>query len=211
MMNLNDVKGAIEINGETYDPKSIIKALLEQGLKIHPLNGSLLIGRTFIDSSPNLKYGSKVCPISEHCKIYDKLYSQKASDINFSETNKNQNTFSDDSSSESLRTPSDRFYTDPVQIDIEDFDITNLFLDSNTIKKPSDEIEEIDILDSDFRRDLDFEPTEMIGLSPVTRYGKTSNIKESMIPSEYRGRCPYCNSIVNIRWKYCGNCGTSMI
>ncbi len=207
MMNLNDIKGVIEINGEFYDPKSVLKALLEQGLKIHPLNGSLLVGRTFIDASPNLQYGSTTCPISDHCKIYDKLYSQNLGVTNNSEYNLNQRT--PPLASDSLQS-SDRFYTDPIRIDIDDIDITNLFSDSASGNLPVDDIEEDYILNSSFRRDLDSDPTEMVGLSPVTHYGRASHIQETNIPAEYRGRCPYCNSIVNIRWKFCGSCGTSM-
>ena len=54
-MNLNDIKGIVEIDGLKFDPKDIIRALVEQGLKVHSLNGTLLIGRSFIDQSPDLK------------------------------------------------------------------------------------------------------------------------------------------------------------
>ncbi|MCE7742446.1 MAG: zinc ribbon domain-containing protein [Candidatus Heimdallarchaeota archaeon] len=210
MMNLSDIKGIIEINGESYDPKSVLKALLDQGLKIHPLNGSLLIGRTFIDAAPNLQYGSTTCPISDHCKIYDKLYPQKLDETNPSEYSSNQSSPSVNATSDSSQTSSDRFYTDPIRIDIDDIDITNLFSDSTIGAQSVDDIEEDIFLNPDFGRELDSDPTEMVGLSPVTRYGRTSHIQESTVPSEYRGRCPFCNSIVNIKWKYCGSCGTSM-
>ncbi len=210
MMNLSDVKGVIEINGTSYDPKNVIKALLEQGLKIHPLNGSLLIGRTFVDPTPNLQYSTTSCPISDHCKIFDKLYLQKPGEVNSSSDDQNQTSPSVDFYSNPFKTPSDRFYTDPIQIDIDDLDITNLFSDSTKRTPSIDEHESTSPLDSDFRRDLDSDPSEMMGLSPVTRYGLTSNIKESIVPAEYRGRCTYCNSTVNIRWKYCGSCGTSI-
>ena len=71
-MNLNEIKGIIEIGGLKFDPKDIIKELVEQGLKVHSLNGTLLIGRSFIDQSPNLKVGEESCSMSPYCKIYDK-------------------------------------------------------------------------------------------------------------------------------------------
>lgn len=211
MMNLNDIKGIIEINGESYDPKTILKALIEQGLKIHPLNGSLLVGRTFVDASPNLQYGSSSCPISEHCKIYDKLYQQQTSKAFSSENNLKQTTQPSIYDGDSNQSSSNRFYTDPIKIDLDDLDITNLFSDPLTDSLSSDDLEEDVFLDPDFNRELDSDPTEMVGLSPLTRYGgDMSRIPETNIPAEYRSRCPYCNSVVNIRWKYCGSCGTSL-
>ncbi|MCK5409345.1 MAG: hypothetical protein KAJ30_03695, partial [Candidatus Heimdallarchaeota archaeon] len=81
MMNLSDIKGVIEINGESYDPKDILKALMAQGLKIRPLNGSLLVGRTFIDPSPNIQTSNISCPISNHCKIFDRVNPDSKTDI----------------------------------------------------------------------------------------------------------------------------------
>ena len=72
-MNLSDIKGIIEINGESFDPRDILQAILNQGLKVHSVKGSLLIGRTFIDPSPNLTPDLSPCPIVDHCKIYDKV------------------------------------------------------------------------------------------------------------------------------------------
>jgi len=207
MMNLNDIKGIIEINGESYDPKTILKALVEQGLKIHPLNGSLLVGRTFIDSSPNLKYGSKNCPIAEQCKYYDKFVNQNALQDNNSEFNSSQTSYSSTVSNQ-IQTSSDHFYTDPIRIDLDDIDITDLFSDNPEITSIDDGYDDGYIPDSKYRSESD--PAEMVGLSPLTRYGKTSNIKESEIPTEYRSRCPECQSIVNVRWRFCGSCGTPL-
>ena len=72
-MNLNDVKGIVEIDGLKFDPKDIIRALIEQGLKVHSLNGTLLIGRSFIDQSPDIKIGKNSCSMSPYCKIFDKI------------------------------------------------------------------------------------------------------------------------------------------
>ncbi|MHA1198537.1 MAG: hypothetical protein ACTSQF_04200 [Candidatus Heimdallarchaeaceae archaeon] len=152
----------------------------------------MLIGRTFIDAAPNLEYGSTTCPISDHCKIYDKLYPQNLGVTKPSEYGTNQSSPSDNISSDSYQTSSDRFYTDPIRIDIDDLDITNLFSDSTIGAQSIDDIDEDSMLDSDFGRESDSDPTEMVGLSPVTRYGGTSHIQELNVPAEYRGRCPYC-------------------
>jgi hypothetical protein len=208
-MNLNDIKGIIEINGESYDPKSVLKALIDQGLKIHPLNGSLLIGRTFVDATPNLKQETPTCPISEHCKIYDRLYHQNNAESSSSDYNLTQSPPS--LISDAPESSSDRFYTDPVRIDLDDIDITDLFSDSSDRTSSIDRYEQNVNIEADFRHDLDSEPEDMIGLSPVTRYGRRiSTIQESTIPTEHRGRCPYCNSVVSIKWRFCGSCGTPM-
>ena len=199
-MNLNDIKGVIEINGESYDPKMVLKALIDQGLKIHPLNGTLLVGRTFIDATPNLQQGSIACPFIEQCKIFDRLLPQNSSANTSSEYNSVENYSPSNYSSDSPDSSIDRFYTDPIQIDIDDIDITSLF--SDTPNEPSKH--------EDYNN-LDTDPTEMVGLSPVTRYGKVSKIQESSIPEEYRGRCPNCKSVVNIMWMFCGNCGASIV
>lgn len=209
MMNLNDIKGVIEINGESYDPKTILKALLDQGLKIHPLNGSLLIGRTFIDSTPNLQYGATACPFSDQCKTYDKFNFQNLT------LSKNTNVGLERSSyppnliqNQTPQSTSDRYYTDPIRLDLDDIDITDLFSEKSEINSSEDSFDEDFHPNSNYGRDIDSDHSEMMGLSPVTRYGRISNIQESTIPLENRSRCPECNSIVNIKWRFCGSCGT---
>jgi hypothetical protein len=210
-MNLNDIKGIIEINGESYDPKAVLKALLDQGLKIHPLNGSLLIGRTFVDSAPKLQYGSKTCPISDQCKTYDRLNFKNLEATQTADFDFDQNPYpSNPSQNQTDKSSVDRFYTDPIRLDLDDIDITDLFSETPEIASSSEEFEGDFNLDSNYRRDLDSDPAEMMGLSPVTRYGRASNIQESTIPPEHRSRCPECQSIVNIKWRFCGSCGTNL-
>ena len=201
-MNLNDIKGVIEIKGESYDPKEVLKALLAQGLKIHPLNGSLLVGRTFIDPSPNIQTKASTCPISDHCKIYDRLGDELKND-----EDEEFSSYDLDRDSSSNRT-----YVDPLDIDMENYNVKDLFSEQSyrTSSAQIDSIDNETLLEDDFDNDFSQEPTEMIGMSPVTRYGVSSNIDLSDIPAKYRGKCPNCKSIINVRWKYCGRCGSVM-
>lgn len=214
MMNLSDIKGIIEINGESYDPKEVLRALLEQGLKIHPLNGSLLIGRTFIDPSPNLEFRSQSCPISTHCKIFEKLNLSKKEITNSLLTSYdiNLDSQSPNLTSSPSQSPPNRFYTDPVQMDINNMDIQSLFSESSIGETvlPYDEHQNSSFLRTSLIDNLEPEPAEMMGVSPVTKYGESMNIDVSHIPFEYKGRCPYCKSVVNMKWKFCGTCGTHM-
>jgi hypothetical protein len=209
MMNLNDIKGIIEINGESYDPRSLLQALIDQGLKIHALNGSLLIGRTFVDPSPGLNYKTDSCPIESHCKIFDKVKHNtlpKQNELN------NQaeldSTFPSLDLFSSSKITNDRAYVDKIHVDNNAVDIQDLFSDSS-----------FDNLDSLFEED-DYNmekdkanrknTTEMIGISSLTRYGNPSRINYEKIPAKMRGKCHYCSSIVNISWKYCACCGSLM-
>ena len=211
MMNLSDIKGIIEINGESYDPKEVLRALLEQGLKIHPLNGSLLIGRTFIDPAPNLEFRSKSCPISTHCKIFEKLNLSKEETTDSSLTSYDPD-FDSQSPSSPSQSPPNRHYTDPVQMDIDNMDIQSFFSESSIEETvlPYDEPQNSSVLRTNIIDNLEPEPAEMMGVSPVTKYGESMNIDVSHIPLEYKGRCPYCKSVVNMKWKFCGTCGTHM-
>ena len=206
MMNLSDIKGIIEINGESYDPKEVLKALLEQGLKIHPLNGSLLIGRTFIDPSPNLEFKSISCPISDHCKIFDQLNMSKEELVDSSLS------YSIDLESHSVLNQSapNKFYSDPVQMNINDMDIQSLFAESSIrdTQAKYDNHQRSSLRETSLLDDLEPEPTEMMGVSHLTRYGNSNQINASHIPQEYKSKCPYCKSVVNMNWKFCGTCGT---
>jgi len=172
MMNLSDIKGIIEINGESYDPKDVLKALLEQGLKIHPLNGSLLIGRTFIDSAPNLEFRSKSCPISTHCKIFEQLNLSKKelTDSSLTSYEIDLDSQSPNLTSSPLQSPPNRFYTDPVQMDINNMDIQSLFSESSIGETvlPYDEHQNSSVLRTSLIDNLELEPAEMMGVSPVT-------------------------------------------
>ncbi len=215
MMNLNDVKGIVEIDGLKFDPKDILRALIEQGLKVHSLNGTLLIGRSFIDQSPNIKIGEKSCSMSTHCKIYEKLHSNSSCEIEstashstletqFDALNQFPNNFQPDPS---------KAYVERVDIDKDDIDITNLFGDS-TSQFPPNESSPFNDIPSSEGSDLDVlrghvsEPTEMMGVSPLTKYGP-SKMNLASIPRKYLGKCPNCGSTININWKFCGNCGNT--
>lgn len=209
MMNLNEIKGIIEINGESYDPKSLLQALIDQGLKIHALNGSLLIGRTFIDPSPGLKYKTDSCPIESHCKIFDQLKLSTVPKQN--ELNNHDDLESSFPSLDlfsSSKISNNRAYVDKIQVDNSSIDIQDLFSDSS--------FDNLDSLleDSEYRTQKDKSDrkskTEMIGISSLTRYGNSSRINYEKIPSKMRGKCHYCSSIVNINWKYCACCGSLM-
>ena len=210
-MNLNDIKGVIEIQGESYDPRAIIQAIIEQGMKIQKTNGSLLIGRTFIDPTTNPTPEISPCPILDHCKIYDKLKYDSVSDgaSHLSSLDLESSFSSLDilpfSSNESNRT-----YVDRIEVNDEDIDIRNLFTDSI----PSDSLTNINNdlnfqYDTNTKPNSSFESSEMIGLSSPTRYG-TSHTKPVKIPSNLKGACPECKSTVNINWKHCPFCGYMM-
>ena len=207
MMNLSEIKGIIEINGETYDPKSLLQALIDQGLKIHALNGSLLIGRTFIDPSPGLSYKTDSCPIESHCKIFDKLKLNtlpKDNEIDIQESlNSSFPTLDLFSSSQ---VSNDRAYVDKIQVDNSAVDVLDLFSDSS----PDNLNDLFEDDDYSMRKDKSDRKrtTEMIGISSLTRYGNSSRINYEKIPIKMRGKCHYCSSIVNINWKYCACCGS---
>ena len=207
MMNLSDIKGIIEINGESYDPKEVIKALVEQGLKIHPLNGSLLIGRTFIDPSPDLDLKSSSCPISDHCKIFEQLNTSKAELLDSSLSSYNIDL---DPHSIPNQSTQNRFYSDPVQMNVNDMDIQSFFAESSLgdTRSRYNNNQQSSTRNSSLLDDLEPEPTEMMGVSHLTKYGRSNHIDTSNIPQKYRRKCPYCNSVVNINWKFCGTCGT---
>ena len=211
-MNLNNIKGIIEIDGLKFDPKDIIKALVEQGLKVHSLNGTLLIGRSFIDQSPDIKIGEESCAMSAYCKIYDKLNSgtKCKTDLSPSPLQTQLDSFSQFPAN--FQAESNKAYVERIEIDNDDIDITNIFgnapsqaskyksLPSDTMPFAEDNLGHL----SDY-----IEPTEMMGLSPLTKYGP-SKIDLNSIPTKYRGRCPHCGTTINVNWKFCGKCGNTM-
>jgi len=208
LMNLNDIKGIIEVNGKTYDPKILLQAILDQGMKIRAVNGSLLIGRTFIDPSPGLHSDSASCPIIDHCKIFDKL------SLEASYLEGNSEDLSTDFPSldifPSLQSDQRRSYVDRIEVNDEDLSIQNL---STLFDDPAslyDERNQNTQLDMN-RKDLsEIDSTEMVGHSQLTRYGTSSRIELSKIPSKLRGTCPQCSSTINVKWKYCACCGSLM-
>jgi len=209
MMNLSEIKGIIEINGELYDPKSLLQALIDQGLKIHTLNGSLLIGRTFIDPSPGLSYKTGSCPIESHCKIFDKLkFNASPEENELGNQDSLNSSFPILDLFSSSKVSNDRSYVDKIHVDNSAVDIQDLFSD------PS--FDNLDVLFEDDEYNVRKEksdrkkPTEMIGISSLTRYGHSSRINYEKIPTKMRGICNYCSSIVNINWKYCACCGSLM-
>lgn len=213
-MNLNDVKGIVEIDGLKFDPKEILRALVEQGLKVHSLNGTLLIGRSFIDQSPDIKVGEISCSMSPYCKIYDRLHSNSTcgTESTTSSTLKTQldslNQFPVDFQSEPNKS-----YVEKVEIDNDDIDITNLFgspLKQSSTHKPFqfNDVSPAKGSDLDELQDYISEPTEMMGVSPMTKYG-SSKMNITSIPRKYRGKCPHCGITINVNWKFCGSCGNT--
>ncbi|MHA1463860.1 MAG: hypothetical protein ACTSVO_06870 [Candidatus Heimdallarchaeaceae archaeon] len=214
-MNLNDVKGIVEINGLKFDPKEILLALVEQGLKVHSLNGTLLIGRSFIDQSPDIKVEEKSCSMSPYCKIYDKLHCNSTNETELAVSPSaltaqldSLNQFPDNFQQE----PS-KAYVEKIEIDNDDIDITNLF-DSSLSQSPShkpfmfDDVPSSEGSDLGDLQDYNSEPTEMMGMSPLTKYG-SSKMNLNSIPRKYLGKCPYCGTTINVNWKFCGNCGNT--
>ena len=210
-MNLNDIKGVIEIQGETYDPRAILQAILDQGLKIQMTNGSLLVGRTFIDPSANLPHESSPCPIIDHCKIYDKVKydSVTGNTPHLSSLDLESNFSSLDPFSSSPNEPS-RTYRDRIEVNDEDIDIRNLFADTAPHESTSNLNDDFDFqYDMDTNPKTSFESSGMIGLSSPTRYG-TPRIKPTKIPTNLKGGCPGCKNTININWKHCPFCGYMM-
>lgn len=214
-MNLNEVKGIVEINGLKFDPKDILRALIEQGLKVHSLNGTLLIGRSFIDQSPNIKVGEKTCSMSAYCKIYDKLHSNPACEIESNTSPSTLETQFDalNQLSVNFQPEPNKAYVERVDIDNDDIDITNLFGSSISQSPPHksyhfNDVSSSEGSDLDVLQDYVSEPTEMIGVSPLTKYGP-SKMNLTSIPRKYLGKCPNCGSTININWKFCGNCGNT--
>jgi len=214
-MNLNDVKGIVEINGLKFNPKDIIRALVEQGLKVHSLNGTLLIGRSFIDQSPDIKVGEKSCSMSAYCKIYDKLHSNSTCETELFTSSSNLETQLDSLNQFPVNFQSEpnKAYVERVEVNNDDIDITNLFSNplsqSSTYKQfPFNDVFQSDASDLNELRDYVSEPTEMMGVSPLTKYGP-SKMDLASIPRKYRGKCPYCGTTININWKFCGSCGNT--
>ena len=215
-MNLNDIKGIIEIDGMKFNPKDIIRALIDQGLKIHSVNGTLLIGRSFIEQSPGLEIESNSCPIFSHCKIYDKLRNNASSSNNLSEATSDINMAFESLNNfpSNFQPSSNKAYVDRVQINNDDMDIMDLFTQSPS--QPSsyrplsfNEHNPNNDLDIDEFGDYSSDSMEMMGVSPLTKYGP-SKIDVSSIPAKHRGKCPYCGTTININWKFCGSCGNIM-
>ncbi|NPD87196.1 MAG: hypothetical protein HGN29_00640 [Asgard group archaeon] len=210
-MNLNDIKGVIEIQGETYDPRTILQAILNQGLKIQMTNGSLLVGRTFIDPSSNLTPESSPCPIIDHCKIYDKVkYDSIIAGTPHLSSLDLESSFSSLDLFQSSPNESSRTYRDRIEVNDEDIDIRNLFADSTPHESTSDMDDDFDFqYGTDLNPKTSFESREMIGLSSPTRYGKP-RIKPNKIPNNLKGGCPGCKTTININWKHCPFCGYMM-
>lgn len=215
-MNLNDVKGIVEINGLKFDPKDILRALVEQGLKVHSLNGTLLIGRSFIDQSPDIKIGEKSCSMSTYCKIYDKLHSNSTCETELTTSSSTLKTQLDSLNQlpVNLQSELNKAYVERVEIDNNDIDITNLF-DSSFSQSHTHEpfqfndVSQSEGSDLDELREYVSEPTEMMGVSPLTKYGP-SKMNLTSVPRKHRGKCPYCGTTININWTFCGNCGTTL-
>ena len=210
-MNLNDIKGIVEINGLKFDPKDILQALIEQGLKVHSLNGTLLIGRSFIDQSPDLKIGENSCSMSSYCKLYDKLNNNSGCnnkiEVSPSDIQKQLDSLSNFPSN--FQPESSKAYVERIQIDNDDIDISDLFSNSApppTYKPfPFNDSPQDDVFETNDMGNY-IEPTEMIGVSPLTKYGP-SKMDIASIPKKHRGKCPKCGTTININWKFCGNCG----
>jgi hypothetical protein len=214
-MNLNDVKGIVEIDGLKFDPKEILRALVEQGLKVHSLNGTLLIGRSFIDQSPDIKVGEISCSMSPYCKIYDKLHSNSTCGT---ESNTSSSTLKTQLDSLNqfpvdFQPELNKSYVEKIEIDNDEIDITNLFgspLKQSSTHKPFqfNDVSPAEGSDLDELQDYISEPIEMMGVSPLTKYGP-SKMNITSIPRKYRGKCPHCGIIININWKFCGSCGNT--
>ena len=206
LMNLNEIKGIIEVNGKTYDPKALLQAILDQGMKIRAVNGSLLIGRTFIDPSPGLHSDSASCPIIDHCKIFDKLSLEAAyladNSADLSADFPSLDIFP------SIQSDQRRSYVDRIEVNDEDLSIQNLsslFDDPSSLYDDQNTSTQYNMN----RKDLsDIDSREMVGHSQLTRYGPSTHIKPSKIPLKFRGKCPQCSSTINIKWKYCACCGS---
>ncbi|MHA1668505.1 MAG: hypothetical protein ACTSUR_07600 [Candidatus Heimdallarchaeaceae archaeon] len=205
-MNLNDVRGFVEINGVRFDSKALIKALMEQGLKIHPVNGSLLVGRIFIDPSPAVDLNDKSCPIVDHCKIFDNLKSASY-EQHKSYLQENKNTMFPSLDYFGSEGNKDKNYIEKIDVYDEEFTIQDIFTEtSDNIKtgniKPNYNWDH----EKQNLENYSTSGSKMIGLSPVTHYGN-SKINSSKIPPSLRGKCLGCGSIVNIEWKHCAVCG----
>ena len=106
---------------------------------------------------------------------------------------------------------SNKAYVERVEIDNDDIDISDLFgnapsqspttyksLPFDTMPSSEDNLGQL--------HDYVSKPTEMMGVSPLTKYGP-SKIDLASIPKKYRGRCRNCGTIINVNWKFCGKCG----
>ncbi|MCG3216284.1 MAG: hypothetical protein KAS63_06170 [Candidatus Heimdallarchaeota archaeon] len=206
-MNIEEIKGIIEVNGTTFDPKVVLQALLDQGMKIHTVNGSLLIGRTFIDPSPNLHTDSISCPIIDYCKVYEKLNSETSS-----KKEKTMDEITDFPSLDifsSLQSEGNRVYVDKIEVNDDDINIQNL---SSLFDDPSTAFDKSGFdakFNTNKRVNSDVNTSEMMGFAPLTRSG-SSGIMSSKIPQKLRGECPHCSSTINVNWKYCACCGSLM-
>ena len=213
-MNLNDIKGIVEIDGLKFDPKDILRALVEQGLKVHSLNGTLLIGRSFIDQSPDLKFGEEACSMSPYCKIYDRMNSGASCKQDLSSSTLQTQLDSFNQFPKNFQPDSNKTYVERVEIDNDDINITDLFGTSSaqppTYKPlPFNDIPSSNHDDLDKMQNYFSEPTEMMGMSQLNKYG-TYKMDIYSIPRKERGKCTNCGITVNVNWKFCGKCGNTM-
>ena len=211
-MNLNNIKGVIEINGKKYDPKDVFKVLIENRLKFDVVNDSLLIGRNFIDSSPNLNYETNSCQLSRMCKFYDSSnnkdnYKKIVSQMENSELLKNtQNTFFP--FSKSLETS--KAYIDDIEIDEGSLNIQSVINSETNSSDYRNNVINSDSLYSSEHAEPDTK--RMLGFSSVSKSGyEDQNYKPMLnaddIPLSQRSFCKNCGKIIDVDWRHCGVCG----
>jgi hypothetical protein len=211
-MNLDNIKGIIEINGKKYDPKDVFKVLIENRLKFDVINDSLLIGRNFIDSSPELNYETNSCQLSKMCKFYEPSnnkdnYKEIESQMENKELlNSTQNTFFPFSKS----LDSSKAYIDDIEIDKGNLDIHSVInSETNSSDYRDNAINSDSLYSSEYTKP---EVKRMLGFSSVSKSGYENQNNKSMlntddIPLSQRSLCKNCGKIIDVDWRHCGGCG----
>ncbi len=185
-MELNEIKGAIEIDGFRFKGSQIIATLIEQGFSVSHKNGVLRIGQGFVEASDD-EEDLKICPIIDNCKTYDKLMGllkKKAKSPQHDKEIKKPSLSNRMSGLNLSGKKGEKMYLDEINFDeteIMEFDLdyateddgVGIFGDSNgKIKR-------------------------MVGIGTPTYSG----------PAEKLSTCPFCGSPVDPSWIFCGKCG----
>ncbi|MHA1303055.1 MAG: hypothetical protein ACTSQE_00490 [Candidatus Heimdallarchaeaceae archaeon] len=214
-MNLDQIKGIIEIDGKKFDGAQIFAALIDQGFSVSYKNGVLRIGRALIEPNNNFEEEYKICPIVDNCKTYEKIMrtiNEKAktflSGIDLQKKNTpNPSTIP---TYQHVKTKSiERFYEDDIELNKDELIYQNIGL-----RFSLDDIQrEVDtILDGSYgNNDVKFQdpdPIRMVGVGTLTYAGPNlGSQRRKVIPERTKNKCPFCDTTVDSAWTYCGTCG----
>ncbi|MHA1116667.1 MAG: zinc-ribbon domain-containing protein [Candidatus Heimdallarchaeaceae archaeon] len=198
-MNLEQVKGVIEIAGVKFSAAQLIESLVDQGFSVSFNNGNLRIGQRFLKPELFIDEEYKTCPIIDICKKYDEIIKDAKRKIQFPQYINNKELIEKSACrSKNFNQGTiikDEIYEDNINLDDEIFDYPSLKKSSFGF---SDKEQEASPLTYEQGKTFT-EPREMIGVGTLT-FGR---------PLSSNGTtCSKCGAIVNEGWQYCGKCGS---